>query len=88
MPPSYQPQPSNARRVFKVEQPDDKELGMYMTNDIERVYLSGTDDNKYIIIDTGSAQNLIGCHLLPTLKKRLELNGHELKLIKTEKTVR
>ena len=57
-----------------------------MTYDIERVYLAGPSDQKYIIIDTGSAQNLIGRHLLPTLEKRLNQSGYALKLIKAEKT--
>jgi len=55
MPPSYPVQPPTTRCVYHVEQPDDEESGVYMTNDIERVYLSGTNDEKYIIVDTGSA---------------------------------
>ena len=40
-----------------------------MTSDMEAVYLSGTSDEKFIIIDTGSARNLISCHLLPVLEE-------------------
>ena len=57
-----------------------------MTNNMEAVYLSGTSDEKFIIIDTGSARNLIGRHLLPVLEKRMKMNGHDLKLTKTDKT--
>ena len=87
MPPAYPTvQVQNPRRVYQVEQPEDEDSGVYMTNNVERFFLSGDNDEKFIIIDSGSAQNLIGRHLLPTLEKRLKINEHEMKLTKTEKT--
>jgi len=79
-------QPPNTRRIYQIEDPDYDESGVYMTHDLEAVYLSGTSDEKFIIIDTGSARNLIGRHLIPLLEKRLKQNGHILKLTKTDKS--
>ncbi len=69
-----------------MEDPDYEESGVFMTKDVEAIFLSGQNDEQFIIIDTGSARNLIGRHLLPVLEKRQKMSGHDLKLSKTDKT--
>jgi len=60
---------TNGKNVFEVEEDDDVLINT------EQVFIGGIKDQEHIIIDTGFSHNLIGRHLLPLLKQRLENAG-------------
>ena len=58
----------------------------YVAADLEMIYMSEVQDHNNIIIDTGSAYNLIGNHLVPLLKQRIEEAGSEMSIFPAKKT--
>ena len=70
-------------KIFQVD--PDKEEEVFMSADLDRIFLSGTQDHTSVIIDTGSAYNLIGKHLIPILRQRLAEAGRELRITPTKK---
>jgi hypothetical protein len=64
--------PPMAKNIYQVESnPEDEDLLMNM----EQVFVGEIKDHNNIVIDTGSSYNLIGRHLLPLLKQKLEHAG-------------
>ena len=80
------PQTNNMgqNRVFQINQDDNEEV--YVAANVEMIYMGGVQDHNNIIIDTGSAYNLIGYHLVPFLKQRMEEAGSTMSIIPTKKT--
>jgi hypothetical protein len=70
------------QRVFQIDKNED----VYVAADLEMIYMSEVQDHNNIIIDTGSAYNLIGHHLVPILKQRIINAGSEMSIIPTKKT--
>ena len=70
------------QRVFQIDENED----VYIAADLEMIYMSEVQDHNNIIIDTGSAYNLIGHHLVPILKQRIDSAGSEMSVIPTKKT--
>jgi len=58
----------NQPRIYQVQ---DEEEEVFITSDLDRIFLSRSKDHTNIIIDTGSTYNLIGQHLIPIMKQRL-----------------
>lgn len=52
---------------------------------MERIYLGGVNDDTNIIIDIGSACNLMGHHLVLVLKQRLTEASFETEIMPTKK---
>ena len=71
-------------RVYQINQDDNEEV--YVAADVEMIYMGGVQDHDNIIIDTGSAYNLIGHHLVPLLEQRIEQAGSKMSIIPTQKT--
>jgi len=78
------PPGSNKGRIYQVNE-EDEEDEVYISADLDRIFLGGAKDHDSAIIDTGSAYNLIGYHLVPLLEQRLTEAGIELKVIPTQK---
>ena len=74
--------PMGQARIFQI----DKNEEVYVAADLEMIYMGGVKDHNNIIIDTGSAYNLIGHHLVPLLKQRIEEAGSEMSIFPTKKT--
>jgi len=70
-------------KVYQVNQEDEDEV--FISTDLERIYLADSKDHTSVIIDTGSAYNLIGHHLIPILRQRLAQAETEIKIIPTTK---
>ena len=73
-------------KVLQVDQDEEEEV--FMTADLYRIFLSGAQDHTSVIIDTGSAYNLIGRHLIPILTQRLAETGRKIQVIPTTTTCR
>jgi len=82
---SPQNNPQNTMGQNRIFQIDDNEE-VYVAADIEMIYMSEVQDHNNIIIDTGSAYNLIGHHLVPLLTQRIEEAGSEMSISPTKKT--
>ena len=48
----------NQPRIYQVNNQDEEEE-VFMTSDLDRIFLSGSKDHTNIIIETGSTYNLI-----------------------------
>jgi hypothetical protein len=83
-PPFIIPPGSNQGKIYQVDQ-EDEEGEVFISADLDRIFLGGVKDHNSVIIDTGSAYNLIGYHLVPLLEQRLTEAGTELKIIPTQK---
>ncbi len=73
----------NVKSIFQVDSNLDEEDDVLLN--IEQVFVGGVKDHKNIIIDTGSSYNLIGRHLLPLLKQKLEKAGVEAGIVGVSK---
>ena len=72
----------NVKSIFQVEScQDDEDVLM----NIEHVFVGEIKDHDNIVIDTGSSHNLIGRHLLPLLKQKLENAGVKAGIIGASK---
>ena len=74
---------TNQPRIYQVNEGEEEEV--FMTSDLDRISLSGSKDHTSMIIDTGSAYNLIGEHLIPMLEQKLTEAGIETQIIPTKK---
>jgi hypothetical protein len=77
---------SNQPRIYQVKDEEEEVfITSDLTSDLNRIFLSGTKEQQNIIIDTGSAYNLIGKHLIPIMKQRLTEAGVETIITPTKK---
>jgi len=74
---------SGQGKIFQVDQDEEEEV--LISADLDRIFLGGVRDHTNVIIDTGSAYNLIGHHLVPVLKERFAKANIELKIQETKK---
>ena len=75
---------NNTGRIYQVDE-EEEEVEVFVATELERIFLGGVQEHTSVIIDTGSAYNLIGKHLMPMLKQRMAQAGVELKVEPTNK---